>query len=663
MQLELTAPPLYIMKFITCFIASVFIGHSAYSQKNVANLLSELKKSTTEETRVEAYNSLFKYYEVYKPDSAIYYAQAGMKEFKASGYERGIAAMTVLMAFMDSYQGRLDMAREKHEAALAIYTRVGYKRGIATVHNGLGVLDCRTAKYPAATKHFMEALRLFESLNDVDGIVNTYLKLGVVNEQSENLPKALEYYSMCITQLERRPVKGTNLIYLYNNIGIVYAKMGNLDKALHYFDQALAGSNTAEETGLRIHTLINLGIVYDKTNNVKKSLEYFDEALKITKDKNMPEEFARISINRASVISKTDPATAIETLKEALETARAVGNKSMQADVYDSMVDTYDRLGKHKEALAILRLLRVLEDSLVNVEKAKEIMNLEKSNAKLALAEQTRDANALVRNIIIAVAVLLAVVLVLLLLVYKKSTRLNEQLKKREAELSRSNEIKDRLFSVIGHDLRGPIGNVPDVLQLLDNPATSPEERKYMLESLVRHSKASLETLDKLLYWGKAQIKGIGIDQVSFSAGEHISHNMQLSKSSADQKHITIIDNVPNDTMVFADPSHFDFIIRNLLSNAIKFTHNNGSVVLSADTNSKPGFVVFAVKDTGIGISADKLPDIFKPFSSTTRGTADEKGTNIGLMLCKEFVTENGGDIWVETKIGQGSTFYFSLKA
>ncbi len=95
----------------------------------------------------------------------------------------------------------------------------------------------------------------------------------------------------------------------------------------------------------------------------------------------------------------------------------------------------------------------------------------------------------------------------------------------------------------------------------------------------------------------------------------------------------------------------------------MKFTHNNGSVTLSADDNARPGFVVFAVKDTGIGIGADKLEDIFKPFSLSTRGTADEKGTSIGLMLCKEFVTENGGEIWIETQEGKGSTFYFSLRA
>jgi signal transduction histidine kinase len=287
---------------------------------------------------------------------------------------------------------------------------------------------------------------------------------------------------------------------------------------------------------------------------------------------------------------------------------------------------------------------------------------LEKSNAKLTLAEQTRDANARVRNIIIAVALLLVVVLVLLLLVYRKTVRLNAQLKKRESELQKSNNVKDRLFSVIGHDLKAPMAHIPPVLQLLNDASINAEERQYMIDTLAAHSRASMETLDKLLFWGKTQIKGIGINQSNFATDGHINNNIELSKSAAESKQITIINNTPADTFVRADSSHFDFIVRNLLSNAIKFTNNGGSVTINAETTSKPGFVVFSISDTGTGISNERLANIFEPFVNSTRGTADEKGTGIGLMLCKEFVEENGGAIWVETREGRGATFYFSLK-
>lgn len=657
------------MKFITCILAFVISGFCAYAQKEIGELLSDLKNAKTVESKIEAYSGIHKYYEYSNPDSANWYTDRGLKEFRAGESDLGVAAMTVLQAFMDSYQGRILMAKEKHKSALAIYQKIGNRRGVAAVHNGLGVLDIRTGNYAKATEHFMEALKLFEELNDMDGVVNTYLKLGAVNEQSNNLSKALDYYNKGIEQLERKPSPGTSLIDIYNNIGIVYAKMNDLDKAGRYFDQALAGSTRPEYIGVRIKTLNNLGILYDKLNNDKKALGYFDEALRITRDKNLAEDFVRTTVSRASVISKSDPATAIETLKEALKTAKAIGQRSLQADIYDNMGDTYERLGKYKEALEILSLLRVLEDSIINIDKDKEMMNLqavydlEKTNTKLTQAEYKNEKNELIRNFTIGIAIILATVLVLLLLMYKKSAQLNDKLRKREAELQKLNEIKDRLFSIIGHDLRGPIGNLPVMLELLNDAKTTQDERNYIKNSLVTLSKSSIETLDKLLYWGQAQIKGIGIKQVMFAAGAHMRDSLELIKLSAEQKQIVIVNNVAPDTIVFADPSHFDFILRNLIANAVKFTHAGGSVTISAERSSRPGFVVFAVTDTGVGIDPDKLTDIFEPFGVSTRGTADEKGNSIGLMLCKEFVTENGGAIWVETKEGKGSTFYFSLKA
>ncbi len=179
----------------------------------------------------------------------------------------------------------------------------------------------------------------------------------------------------------------------------------------------------------------------------------------------------------------------------------------------------------------------------------------------------------------------------------------------------------------------------------------------------MEHAQASLETLDKLLFWGKSQIKGRGTKAIIFNTTEYLQNNIKLIKSSAEQKQITINNKVSPDIKINGDPAHFDFIFRNLLSNAVKFTHLNGTVEISADKNIVPGFTLFAVKDDGIGIKKEKLSHIFEPFSSSTRGTADERGTSMGLMLCKEFAIENGGEIWVESEEGKGSCFYFSFKS
>ncbi|GAA4461333.1 hypothetical protein GCM10023093_05810 [Nemorincola caseinilytica] len=657
------------MKLYICLFISLLCAYTSFSQVDISALKADLKNQKSIEERIEIYRDIYNYYQHSQPDSASYYANMGLQEFKAKKSKNGIASMTVLLAFMNSLHGRIDMARQMQEEAIALFREVGNKRGIASALNGIGVLEGRSGNFRDATKHFMEALKYFEELHDTDGIVNTYMKIGVVNEKNDIMDKALDYYNKALNLMGKKEVKGTDVIYLYNNIGIVYAKMGNLELALPYFERALAGSNKPEKTGIRIQTLNNLGIVFDKYGDYKKSLAYFDEALKITQDKNMPEDFARISVSRSGVIGKTQPEEAIKTLKEALKVVQELGLRSMEPDIYDAMVEQYNRMGKHKEAFDAMATLKHIEDSLESKEKAKEIMDLqsvhelERSNAQLALAEEKNESNRLIRNIIIGVAIGFAVLFIAVLLLYRKTNVLNRRLSRRENELQKTNDMKDKLFSIIGHDLRGPIGNVPVMLQILEDSSTSKEEQKYLIESLIAHTQASAETLDKLLYWGQAQIKGIGMKQSAFAVDDAVQNNLSLISITAKQKQISIVNNIAPGTKVFADPAHFDFVIRNLLSNALKFTHNGGTVTLGADTRQKAGHVVFSVTDDGIGINAQRQQEIFKPFASSTRGTADEKGTSIGLMLCKEFVNENGGDIWVTSEENKGSTFYFSLKA
>ena len=663
-KLKSPAPGMRLITFIATFLCSLT---PSLAQDDIGMLRQRLKNAKTDSASVDVYNELILHYQYANSDSAIWFANQGMALFTSNHYQLGIAKITSLLAGVNEIQGHTALAERMYQQAIELFTQLHYAPGIASSTNGLGVIASKKGNFDASAAYFMQALKIYDSLGDKKGLRDCYLKMGVVNEHFDNLDRALDYYNKSLALSEPKAFAG--IAGLHNNIGVVFGKKGDMKGAMAHFEIALKNSDMPELAGVHILSLMNIGIVYDRMDSDELALRYYREALTLAKEKKLPNEIAHVNVNIASVISKTNPAKAIEYLKETLETAKLLGQKNLQAEILSDMTEIYKQLGNYKEALTSLQEQKMLQDSIFSMEKAKELANLqsvyelEQSNAKVKELETADKKSTRQRNIIIFVAADLAISLILLSFFYTKSTRLNKQLKKHEQELEQSNNIKDKLFSIIGHDLRGPMANIPVMMELLAHTTGSEEERKYLQNTLLEHSKASLETLDKLLYWGQSQIKGAGIKQEDFGVQPYLDTNMKLIKTRAEQKHITITNSIPNDIRLHADPTHFDFIIRNLLSNAVKFTYENGAIELSASTGKIPDMIVFAVQDNGTGISKEQQQRIFDALGSSKRGTADEQGNSIGLMLCKDFVVQNGGDIWVESEEGKGSVFYFSLKS
>lgn len=259
-------------------------------------------------------------------------------------------------------------------------------------------------------------------------------------------------------------------------------------------------------------------------------------------------------------------------------------------------------------------------------------------------------------GVIITVLVILGIVM----FYYYRMRKLNLMLHHINDELQELNTVKDKLFSILGHDLRSPFVSVINMVEIIDDDELEPEQRKALLNQLQKTTKVSLETLDNLLRWGQKQIKGTPIHPSAFNARLVINKVTDFLLDVAANKHITIENQVSEQTGIYADADHFEFIIRNLVSNAIKFSNVNGKVVITAE--QKNGEVAVTVKDNGVGIAPEKLADILDSTNVSTRGTSNEKGTGLGLLLCKEFAELNGGRISVESKIGEGSAFTVILK-
>lgn len=221
---------------------------------------------------------------------------------------------------------------------------------------------------------------------------------------------------------------------------------------------------------------------------------------------------------------------------------------------------------------------------------------------------------------------------------------------------------KDKLFTVIGHDLNGFVNMGHAGLQLYRSGSLPQEDEQALLNEIEEKFYTASVTLQSLLNWGKSLFKGLTINPVFFDGAALIHAELDLAKATIKTKTITVINEMPGKQPVYTDLDHFKFIIRNLVSNAVKFSRKAGTITVSMSNKDQDGFVVIAVTDSGIGMSREKLKQVFYPFGPSTEGTAKEKGNGIGLMLCREYARQNGGELWAESWDGAGTSFYFAVK-
>jgi signal transduction histidine kinase len=235
----------------------------------------------------------------------------------------------------------------------------------------------------------------------------------------------------------------------------------------------------------------------------------------------------------------------------------------------------------------------------------------------------------------------------------------SRKLEEKASELNESNQLKNKLFSVISHDLRSPLGNVTKLVEMLKKDEMSIEEFHGFLPVLTENLNYTSNLLENLLYWSKSQMNGLAMKKEKVRLGSLVRRNLELMGKAIQLKNIVIDDQVPSNLQVFADPDMLDLILRNLLSNAIKFSYPDGKISLILKKTRD--LVIIGVIDSGKGIDYEVQSKIFRVNNITSPGTLKEKGAGIGLMLCKEFVEKHDGHIWLESQPGQGSSFYFSI--
>jgi signal transduction histidine kinase len=369
-------------------------------------------------------------------------------------------------------------------------------------------------------------------------------------------------------------------------------------------------------------------------------------------------------------------------LNQALELRKALGDKRGIASSYSRLADSYEALKDYGKALFYLRLTKNLNDTLLNEQKNKAVAeyqaayNLEKQEKEIVLLQKENTIQKYLQNFLLGSILMLTVAVVAILAAYRSKRKINRllvaknsQITVQKDELQKLNEqlkevisTKDKFFSIIAHDLKSPFQGLLGYSQILSTEYSTltEEERITFIQSIEELSQHSFKLLENLLEWSRLQSGKIVFTPENQNLLLELFPTLTLLKQTALNKQITLNYSITNTICAKADKNMLTTIVRNLVSNAIKFTHPGGKIEINAKEVGE--FVEISVADTGIGMNSKVLQNLFDiGKSSSTRGTANEEGTGLGLSLCKEMISLNGGKIRVESQIGVGTTFYFTL--
>jgi signal transduction histidine kinase/tetratricopeptide (TPR) repeat protein len=475
--------------------------------------------------------------------------------------------------------------------------------------------------------------------------------------------------------------------YALDEIGDVMLRMGKYDSALIYLQHALAETkqliaNDPESIvkELKPKTFIKIASVYMLTGNFQNALVYYDSTYTLQRLTNNQFGIAEVDLGRGTLYLKTkDFEKAEKHIYAALTVAKAINARILEIKCYSQLAVYWEMKGDYKRSLEYYKQHKNISDSLFSTETLQKLFrdqirfateSKDDQIEALTRLEEFRKSELkkqeLIRNIFVVIS---ALTVILLFTVYRSGQRRKqinelllqhqEEMKKRSAELEQLNQVKDKFFSIISHDLRSPINALAGVLDLINRGAIENHELPAALAELRVRFNHTRALLNNLLDWTLVQMDKLNLNHTRINIKLMVDENIEMMRS-LQTKQINFINAVAPGTFAHADNNTVNLVIRNLISNATKFTNDGGTIAISAE--DKETEWVISVTDNGIGMSPEvqtMLFDKINPYS--TRGTANERGTGLGLMLCKEFVEKNNGHIWVKSTEGQGSTFWFSL--
>jgi len=606
------------------------------------------------------------------------------------------------------------MAREKsiqyYSAALELEDN-DFKR--AAILDTLGLYNWQSGKYIEALEHLQESFVMFGELQDSAWLGKVSNNIAVVNFGLGNTNEALRYYHISL-KIRRNLQDSIGVSTILNNIGMIFQDWNLNDEALIWHKEALQIALDLKDPKLIAYSYSNIGKCFENNTEYEIALDYYLRGFNIyAKEQDSRYSYSFFLANIGSVYGKMGLRdSALKYYHQSLFHAKKINNTNriaiaeymlgknlfaineldsasmyIQSSYQNSSQNAYtelimdnlflladieDERGNIPKAYSYFKDASLLKDSLFNDVELKKLIELQIQyyrEQENRLLRKNIDTQGIIiqkqkntKKILIASTLLILLILILIIQSRSSFKKLNKKLQNSEKDLKESNANKDKFFSIISHDLKSPFHVISGIADLLHSryDQLPPEKIKKHLLLIKNTSSNTYSMVQELLQWALTQtgkmnyaFEDIDLFKISRVVTEFLN-------SSAHSKEISIENKIVENTIVNADKKAVETIIRNLVANAIKFTESGGKILLEAEY--KADEIAISITDTGIGMSQKVKDSLFKiEDQHSTPGTNNEIGTGLGLILCKEFVEQQGGKIWAISEEGRGSKFVFTL--
>lgn len=592
------------------------------------------------------------HYTLNKLDSALHYYQRARIYFEANDDSIGLSKVLENIGVCYAYLSNIEGAVEAYREAYRIDTALGDREAEHYLLSNLASLYLMQENYPQAQKVLDRFLEI--SLKDSAfhfHLPYIYLDLSELLMARENYQAAEDTLLAAKALLDSNLDKGSYAM-VYTGLGEVLLHRDQYDSALFYFKKALEMDSLLGDPYL---------IAYD--------LEYLARAEQGRDQKDQAERY----LLQAKTIADSERVL------------------TLSRYIYKALSDFYAKQGSFDRAWTFMKQHKTFADSVRNENAQTLILELEAQTAANRLQESALEAKvqekklqAQRRWILLFLFVFLAGLAIIYLQyrLRRKVSRSNQLLQKRNKEiadqqrildqqardleqtneqLKKMNESKDRLFSVLAHDLRQPFHQILSVIDLLEQQEIDEGDREKLFSELKVSVESTNDLVNNMLIWSKAQFAGISINKKELNLAAAVKKQFLQLSVTLEKKKIRVKEEINDQIKIHFDPDHLSVILRNLLHNAIKFSNPGSKIELISSVRSGDE-VILEIIDEGMGMSPDQIDRVLHNFKAeSSLGTLKEPGTGLGLIITKEFLQENGGALELESSPGKGSIFRLRL--